>query len=62
MCDVHSTSTTGKNGSISTTMVCKTSGKPITKSNKYGMFCEDMCNLQECKDVHKKLMKLFSFL
>lgn len=33
-------------------------GKPITKSNKYGMFCEDFCNLEESKIAAKKLAEI----
>lgn len=33
---------------------CKKSGKPITVANKWGMFCEDMCDLNACKDAAKK--------
>jgi len=29
-------------------LLCKC-GKPIVKSNKYGMFCEDECELEESK-------------
>ena len=28
---------------------CEISGKPITISNKYGMFCEDKCGMIEAK-------------
>ena len=26
-------------------------GKPLTVTNKYGMFCEDMCDFEESKQV-----------
>lgn len=40
--------TIDKNGNASATCDC---GKPITVTNKYGMFCEDMCGLKESKEA-----------
>lgn len=37
---------------------CDQCGKPITKSNKYGMFCEDLCDLEESKKAFGQLKKL----
>jgi hypothetical protein len=44
MCDIEATVKDGK-----ATIICKISGKPIIESNDYGMFCEDMCELEESK-------------
>jgi hypothetical protein len=38
-------------------IVCEKTRKPITVTNKYGMFCEDMCDLKECKEADKKIEK-----
>ena len=43
------------NGNITITCEC---GKPIIKSNKYGMFCEDECGLKESKKAKFKLNSL----
>jgi len=37
------------------TMSCKFCGKPITVSNKYGMFCEDLCNMGAEKQAYAEL-------
>lgn len=55
MCDIKQKQSAANGGGINLSMTCKTSGKPITVSNEHGMFCEDMCDLQECKDAKKVL-------
>jgi len=45
-----------KNGNASLT--CKVCGKPIVKSNKYGMYCENMCGLEEDKKAYIKTNKI----
>lgn len=32
---------------------CDMCGKPITEANKYGMFCEDLCGLEESEKAYK---------
>ena len=47
---------------IEITIKCQKCGKPIVHSNKYGMFCEDWCELEESKKSSKfleKLIKIF---
>ena len=44
------------NGNLNLT--CKTSNKPISVTNKWGMFCEDLCNLEECKQAEKEINKI----
>lgn len=39
-------------------VTCQISGKPITESNEYGMFCEDMCELEACKHANNMLERL----
>ena len=39
-------------------MVCETSGKPITNSNQYGMYCDDNCTLKEDKAAMRFLSQL----
>lgn len=43
-------------------MTCKTSKKPLTVTNQWGMFCEDFCNLEECKKAEKDLNKFMDGL
>jgi hypothetical protein len=54
MCDVRTMETKPGCWVIS----CGISGKPITESNKYGMFCEDMCELKQCKAASKVILDL----
>jgi hypothetical protein len=58
MCDIDQSAKSAKNGGVELSLRCKTSGKPITVSNQYGMFCEDMCDLQENIDASKKLEQM----
>lgn len=59
MCDIDYSEQAANGGGINVGLKCKTSGKPITVSNKYGMFCEDKCDLQENKDAMVKLQTMF---
>lgn len=43
------------NGNV--TMVCATSGKPITISNQYGMFCADNCDLAAISKLGEAQLK-----
>ncbi len=36
-------------------IACKKTGKPIEVDTKYGMFCEDMCGLEENPEVRAKV-------
>jgi hypothetical protein len=38
---------------------CKKTGKPITVTNEYGMFCEDLCGLEEMKKEPGNLTEFF---
>jgi hypothetical protein len=31
-------------------LTCESSGKPINITRREGMFCEDLCELDECKN------------
>jgi len=42
--------TIDENGHADATCDC---GKPITVTSKYGMFCEDMCGLEEAKKAEE---------
>lgn len=44
------------NGNL--TLTCLTSKKPLSVTNQWGMFCEDLCNLEECKKAEKEINKL----
>jgi len=59
MCEIDQSAKPAKAGGVHLEMRCKQSGKPISVSNHYGMFCEDMCDLQENKDAEKKLKSIF---
>jgi len=45
-------------GQVDILVKCKVCGKPITVSNKYGMFCEDLCNMEEEKRAYTTLRTL----
>ncbi len=44
------------NGNLKVT--CTKSNKPLSVTNQWGMFCEDLCNLEECKKAEKKINKI----
>jgi len=48
-----------ENGHADATCDC---GKPITVTNKYGMFCEDMCGLKESKEADEFVSNLVNQL
>ena len=35
-------------------ITCKNTGKPPTVTNKYGMFCEDLCGFEACVEASIK--------
>ena len=37
---------------------CDVCGKPIVNGNKYGMFCENKCGLEEAKKGFEELRKV----
>lgn len=39
-------------------ITCKLSGKPISVTNKAGMFCEDLCQIKESEEALDDLIKL----
>lgn len=56
MCEVKANSKPSNTGSgVDIGVVCEISGKPITVTNKYGMFCVDMCDFDEAKEAHDLL-------
>ena len=59
MCEVNTQVTPHKGCGVDIGVTCSKTGKPITVSNKYGMFCEDLCDLQESKDALLKLKAMF---
>jgi hypothetical protein len=40
-------------------VTCSICGKPISKSNEYGMFCEDECGMAEEKEAYLKVKDIF---
>ena len=49
------TFTQNSDGTEDLSVTCTTCGKPIVKTTKFGMFCENKCGLKESKKAHKKL-------
>ena len=58
MCGIKYNKVPLPTGGYDATATCRHSGKPITISNKYGMFCVDKCDLQENKDAMKQLQSI----
>ena len=58
MCETHEHWPTPE----SVELTCKCTGKPITVTNKYGMFCEDLCDLQKCIEAEKQGQELIRAL
>ena len=52
--------TKNSDGSENINLSCKVCGKPITKTNKFGMYCEDMCGLDEDKKAYEKIEKIMN--
>lgn len=50
MCDIKVFETASNSGDLDS--VCLTSGKQITETCKYGMFCEDFCDLDKAKEFY----------
>jgi ribosomal protein L37AE/L43A len=59
MSRIKQTFTQNTDGTENISVTCKICGKPIVKSNKYGMYCEDMCGLKEDKETYDKLNNIF---
>ena len=49
-------------GGIDVTLTCRECGKPIVKTNKFGMYCEDMCGHEADKKAYEKIKKMFEGL
>lgn len=43
-------------------VTCDDCGKPITVANELGMFCEDMCGIEESKEAGKQIDALIEKL
>lgn len=41
-------------------LLCDICGKELSKSTKYGIFCEDMCGFKEAKKTYNKMFKELS--
>lgn len=57
MCEIDVSGKSIK-GKPSLNIMCKKSGKPISITNEFGMYCEDLCDIDEDKKAGQKLMKL----
>lgn len=40
-------------------VTCKICGKPIVKSNKFGMYCENSCGKEADKEAYIKIKNMF---
>jgi hypothetical protein len=49
MCKVITKIIDNPDGTMEAQVTCEISGKSITITNEYGVFCEDLCELEECK-------------
>jgi hypothetical protein len=58
MCEIAQRAKKLPKGRFDLSLTCKKTGKPITVSNQWGMFCEDLCDLEACKDAEKLGMEL----
>ena len=64
MCEPKAMSAPASDGSggYDINVTCEISGKPITISNKYGMYCEDMCGYEEDKALGDDFEDVFAEL
>jgi len=51
--------TKNADGTENINISCKICGNPIIKSNDYGMYCEDMCGLEDDKAAYEKIKNMF---
>ena len=51
--------TNNPTGGVDVSVSCKICGKPIIKSNKFGMYCENMCGLEDDKKAYNKIKSIF---
>ena len=58
MCEFKAIPSAAGGGKINIDCVCEISGKPITESNKYGMYCEDFCGKNDDAAAGKMLDKM----
>jgi hypothetical protein len=58
MCDILQKARKHKDGAFDLFLTCKKTGKPINVTNQWGMFCEDLCDLEACKDAERVGMEL----
>jgi len=49
-----------KGGGIDLFLSCQECGKPIIVTNKYGMFCKDLCGLKEAKLYFRDMQKFIN--
>jgi hypothetical protein len=47
-------------GKLALDIVCRDCGKPVCVANKYGMFCEDHCGMEEAIKASKKLERVIN--
>lgn len=54
--------TPAQGGGVNVGITCKICGKPIVKSNTYGMYCEDECGKEDDIKAYEKIKNMFGGL
>jgi len=56
---IKQTLTLNNDGTKNLSIVCKKCNKPINTSNQYGMYCEDLCGMEDDIKAFKKIQGMF---
>ena len=63
MCDIdQKVNKFNTDKTVDLAITCRISGKHITHSNEYGMYCDDECNLEKDKQAKKVVENLLDNL
>lgn len=60
MCKIKTFKNINDNDEIEYNLICEISGKPISQSNEYGMFCDDLCEYEENVVAGEKINNLIN--
>ncbi len=54
MCEINMEASHTEGG-VNLEITCAKTGKRLTSTNDYGMFCEDMCDFEETKKTYDSI-------
>lgn len=51
-----------KDGTVDITMTCKKCGQPIDTATDMGLFCKNMCGVEDSRVAFERIKQMFPFL